>query len=182
MTAAARLDRMAMSGGGWSARGPLPSTLLRMHRDDRTHVLVTGGTAERRAAVARAFHDESPVCSGPLLIVDCSTQAARLDEALDCWLSILHRDSPENPLRAAERGTLFLDHVESLAPLPQRRLLAFAHALSDGALARWAGRLTTGSAHPLEVAVASGSLLPELFDCLDQVRIALAPSAPEAPR
>ncbi len=182
MTAAARLDRMAMSRGGWSARGPLPSTLLRMHRDDRTHVLVTGGTAERRAAVARAFHDQSPVCSGPLLVVDCSTQAARLDEALDCWLSILHRDSPDNPLRAAELGTLFLDHVETLAPLQQRRLLAFARALSDGALAHWAGRLTTGCTHPLEGAGAGGSLLPELFDCLDQVRITLAPSSNEAPR
>lgn len=182
MTAAARLDRMAMSGGGWSARGPLPSTLLRMHRDDRTHVLVTGGTAERRAAVARAFHDESPVCSGPLLIVDCRTQAVRLDEALDCWLSILLRDSPDNPLRPAERGTLFLDHVDSLSALQQRRVLAFARALSDGALAHWAGRLTTGSAHPLEAAVANGRLMPELFDCLDQIRIALAPSSTEAPR
>ncbi len=152
-----------------------------MHRDDRTHLLLTGGTAVRRATVARAFHDESPVRCGPLLSVDCSTDAGRLDEALTCWLSVLRRDSPQNPLRAAERGTLFLDHIDLLEPPTQRRVLAFARALGDGALALWAGRLTTGSAIALEGAVARGGFLPELFDCLDQVRISLAPASSENP-
>lgn len=178
MTAAASLDLMA-AVGGWAARGPLPSTLLRMHRDDRTHVLVTGGTASRRAAVARAFHDESPVRSGPLFILDCSRDTTRLDEALACWLSVVRRDSPDNPLRAVERGTLFLDQIDQLDHRLQRRLLGFACALSDGTLAQWAGRLTTGSTRTLEEAVAGGRLLPALFDCLDQVRIALAPVHPE---
>ncbi len=146
-----------------------------MHRDNRTHLLVTGGSASRRLSVTRAFHDEGPVQSGPLLIVECSSDTRGLSDALDCWLSASRRDAPENPLRAAERGTLFLDNIATLDLSLQRRLFAFAQALGDRSLDRWVGRLATGAPQPLEVAIAAGRFLPELLDCLDQVRISLEP-------
>lgn len=165
----------------WTVRGPLPSTLLRLHRHSFMHVLVMGGSDERRAAVALAFHRESPLRAGPFVRVDCAQEEPLLEAALDCWLSAVARHAAGNPLLAAERGTLFLDRVDGLGVAAQRRLLAFLRAVGSGACPSWAGRITAGSPNPVEEAVVGGRFLPALFDCLDKVRVVLGVARSGAP-
>jgi len=165
----------------WIASGPRPSALLRLHRHSLAHVLVMGGTAERRAAMARAFHVESPLRAGPFLCVDCGHDEPAVQRAIRCWLSSIDRHSSDNPLRASERGTLFLDRIEELSEETQRLLLALVRAHASGVSDAWAGRLATGSAVELERAVAGGRFLSSLFDCLDKVRIVLGPQPLERP-
>jgi DNA-binding NtrC family response regulator len=161
----------------WVARGPRPSTLLRQNRNSLTPVLVQGGTAARRATMARAFHEQSPVHAGAFSALDCAHEESLLASALRCWLSVIERGSPDNPLRACSHGTLFLDHIECLSPETQRLLhLLLCHREEDTGCAR----LTVGSHVDLDEAVANGTFLPELLDGVDKIRIVLFASPEEA--
>lgn len=161
----------------WVARGPRPSTLLRQNRNSLTPVLVQGGTAERRATMARAFHEQSPVHAGTFSALDCRHDEALLASALRCWLSVIERSSPANPLRACSHGTLFLDHIESLSRETQRLLhLLLCHRDESAGCAR----LTVGSHTDLDEAVANGAFLPELLDSVDKIRIALFATTEDA--
>jgi DNA-binding NtrC family response regulator len=173
------------SNTGLSAEGgehEAPSAeVVRPHRDSLTNVLVVGGTAERREQVARAFHMESPLRSGAFVRVDCAREESRLRSALREWTGAAPA-SELNPLRAAERGTLFLDAVEHLSADSQGLLLAFARRLQSEAHGteepQGAGRLVTGNPTGLAPAVSEGRFLAALLDALDKVRVQLEDVTP----
>lgn len=163
----------------WSSRGPRPTAIIHKHRAGLHHVLVSGGSADRRAAIARAFHDQSALAAGALVTIDASLEAAGLEVALLDWLAPPPPVRAGDPLRLSARGTLYIDRVECLSAGGQRRLLAFVGSAERGTTGSWAGRLIVGSAIALEEEVAGGRFLSSLFDTLDKVRVHLGPSVEE---
>lgn len=159
-------------------RGRRSARLQPFHRHGLTHVLILGGDAGDRRATALTIHAESLLRSGPLVSLDCATEADRLARALDAWMTD-STDSSDLSLMAAERGTLFLDRVERLPDTAQARLLAFV-AHRAGAMTtldrRWGGRLICGSGDDLDALARSGRFLLPLLDCLDKVRVSLEPA------
>ena len=160
-----------------SGDSPAPHAgLLRLHRRSLINVLVMGATRVEREDVARAFHQDSPLRSGPFVRVDCSVDEERLCRALHTWMSGAF-DSSDSSLMVAERGTLYLENIDSLSSHAQRLLLTFvshhagARQFSDGA--SWGGRLVAGSGAHLGDQVMEARFLEPLYDCLDKARIEL---------
>ena len=154
--------------------------LLRLHRHSLMHVMVLGGTAEEREQVAFEFHRESPLRLGPFVVVDCVREESRLLGALECWMAQVSRAQSGNPLRAAARGTLYLDSIDEMSHRIQRALLTFADrfgCVDEGPDdAEWAGRLIVGSAADPAHAVAEGRFLAALYDHLDKIRVEMGPA------
>lgn len=149
--------------------------LLPFHRHGLTHVLILGGDAAERRATALSIHAESVLRSGAFVCLDCAAEAPRLARALDAWMTD-SIDSSDPPLMAAERGTLFLDRIESLPAATQRRLLAFVSHRAGATTEidrRWGGRLICGAEADLDALAADGLFLLPLLDCLDKARISL---------
>jgi DNA-binding NtrC family response regulator len=97
--------------------------------------------------------------------------------ALQSWASPSAGEPLGDPIRAAQRGTLFIDSVTSLSRDTQRLMLAFLKnsmnvACADGG-DPWVGRFAVGNAEHLSVAVSEGRFLPDLYDSLDKVRVEL---------
>jgi DNA-binding NtrC family response regulator len=138
---------------------------------------VLGGTDEQRLAVARAFHEASPLRGGPFVAVDCARDELRLLRALQSWLMPEDAQPGANPLRESEGGTLFLDSVACLSASTQRQLLALARRLQQDPadLQGEPGpfRLEVGNAEDLAEAVAQRSFSAALYDCLDKIRVDL---------
>jgi DNA-binding NtrC family response regulator len=163
----------------WSARGPRPSVLIQRHRTTLTHVLLLGGTDERRLAVARAFHDHSPLGRGAFVRVDARASDEALSQCLHAWLGDAAPDpAATDPVRDSARGTLFIDHVAALDAVAQRRLLRFVAAVDGGRTPQWAGRFIVGAPAALEEEVSGGRFLADLLDTLDRIRIELRSSPP----
>lgn len=154
--------------------------LLRLHRHSLLNLLVSGGSAHDRALVGLEFHQASSLRVGPFLPIDCRRDDARVRASLQSWLTRANHSAPDNPLRAAARGTLFLDSIEALAYSTQRLLLLFADGFAHAGPAHdggdWAGRLMVGSAEDLLVAVADGRFLAALHDHLDKIHVDLGPT------
>ena len=157
--------------------------LLRLHRHSLINLLVCGGTAEERRGVGLEFHRASPLRIGPFVSIDCRYDGPRVHASLESWLACASRSPQDNPLRAAARGTLFLDSIEALSSSTQRLLLLFANGSAlparDESGVDWAGRLIVGSVEDLLVAVANGRFLAALQDHLDKIRVDLGPSRQE---
>jgi DNA-binding NtrC family response regulator len=156
-----------------------PARLLRLHRHSLSNLIVLGGTGAERLAVARAFHRASPLRGAPFLGLDCGGEEPRLRCALQIWLLPETGGPWANPLHDCECGTLFLDSVGCLSSATQRLLLLFARRLhGDRTGARdepGPCRLAVGSAEDLGGAVEERRFSPALYDCLDKIRIELAP-------
>ncbi len=160
----------------WGEGGPRLAEIVQLHRHSLMNVLLTGGSAQGRAALARTLHDSSPVASGPFVRLDC-----REDELLLAASLRLRRSSAAgrafDPLRACARGTLYLDRVEALSRDTQRLLAATLGEPTEGAPA-WVGRLIAGCGVELMGACDEGQFLRELFDVLDKVSWVLDPESP----
>jgi DNA-binding NtrC family response regulator len=125
--------------------------------------------------VALSFHRESPLNHGPFVALDCRSEESRLRSALQALLAKTAPDPGPDPIRAAWGGTLFLDEVEALSADTQRLLLCFAKQSLGGSVAAEAGcpvRLTAGASESPDAAT-SWSLLPELHDEIDKIRVDL---------
>ena len=156
--------------GGQSSRPP--AELLKLHRHSLTTLLVIGGQAVERRAVALSFHRASPVVKGPFVWVDCRHEEARLRSSLQALMADAAPDPGPDPVRAAWSGTLFLDQIDALSKECQQLLLWFAqHTLggSIGAESGWPVRLAAGVEHDPDVL----SFLPELRDEVDKIRVDL---------
>jgi DNA-binding NtrC family response regulator len=154
----------------------VPRALVRLHRHSLSHILVLGGDAGERAAVARSFHNESPMRSGPFVSLNCRLDEPTLRIALRCWLTATGRETCANPLWSAERGTLYLESVGRLSMGTQRQLLAFASqqtTLPSGCGSRWVGRLAVGNDEDPWDLVAQHRFLGALADVLDKIRVEL---------
>ena len=153
-----------------------PAELLRMHRHSLTSLLVIGGQAVDRRAVAYSFHRESPMKQGPFIALDCRFDESRLRPALQAVLTDTAPDPGPDPVRAAWCGTLFLDNVEALPDDTQRLLLCFAQHTLGGSVAEsggWPVRIAAGAREGTATAFPS-VFLPELYDEIDKIRVDLA--------
>jgi DNA-binding NtrC family response regulator len=149
-----------------------PAELIKLHRHSLTTLLVIGGQAMERRAVAISFHRSSDVARGPFVAVDCRRDEARLRAALQALLADAAPDPGPDPVRAAWSGTLFLDEVSALSADCQRLLAWFAqHTLegSVGAEDGWPVRLAVGVTGDPDVL----SFIPELRDEVDKIRVDL---------
>jgi len=162
-------------GGG---RKP-PAELLRKHCHSLTTLLVFGGQAVDRRAVALSFHRSSRHKDGPFVAIDCRREESRLRSALQAVLNNTAPDPGPDPVRGAWCGTLFLDNVAALSNGTQRLLLWFARRTLGGSVAPEGAvpvRLATGSPEPLGAA-SPGTFIPELFDEIDKISIGLGVAA-----
>jgi DNA-binding NtrC family response regulator len=135
------------------------------------NVLVVGGDAAARAEVAEAFHRESPLRSGSLVVVDAVREGDSLLAALRAWTSGTTAAVPVR-LAISERGTLFIDSIDGLQPEAQRRLRELIDQGLESNPAR-PGRFIVGSFEDPAVAVSEGTFSAALYDNLDKVRIEL---------
>lgn len=150
-----------------------PACLLRLHRHSLASILVTGGTAREREAMARAFHHTSPLRDRPFMTLDCGRDEATLRRALRSWFMSASGLVEPNPLREVGGGTLFLDRLERLAAQAQQQLLVLARCIQDGLGAEenpMPARLAAGSASLL-LDDAAKRVAPGLLDYLDKIRV-----------
>ncbi len=153
-----------------------PAKLLRLHRHSLTSLLVTGGQAKTRRAVALSFHDAGPLRRGPFVHVDCGRDEPRLRSALEACLTQTATENGPGPVLAAWGGTLFLDRIASLSLDSQRLLLCLLDRASPAGGAAhegWPLRFSAGDAGDLAPSVAEGRFLPSLHDGLDKIRVEL---------
>ncbi len=150
-----------------------PASLLRLNRHSLAPILIVGGRGAEREAVARAFHQESPLTGFPFLAMDCHYDARTLERALDCWLLPASHPKVFNPLVGVEGGMLFLDRLECLPPVTQQRVLLLLRRVGDEADA-------AGTSLPRRLAAGSRWYVPsnygrrldaELLDALDKIRV-----------
>ncbi|HST01073.1 MAG TPA: sigma 54-interacting transcriptional regulator [Usitatibacter sp.] len=148
-----------------------PARLLRLHRNDLTSLLILGGYPAARLDVVRAFHAESPVRHGRLVVVDARREEASLFQALEAWVAA-RPIQRQCPIGSSDGGTLFIDGIQALGPLTQRMLLAFSKQVCDpDGEEHWVGRLAAGNDQPLSDAVSDGRFSLALLDALDKVRV-----------
>ena len=92
-------------------------------------ILITGETGTGKEIIARLIHEPARVKRGPFVPFNCSAIPRELVESQ----LFGHRrgaftgatDAFPGVIRAAERGTLFLDEVGDLDPAVQPKLLRF---------------------------------------------------------
>jgi len=149
-----------------------PADFIELHSHSLTTLLVIGGQAIERRAVAISFHGSSDVSSGPFVAVDCRREGERLHSALQALLADTAPDPGPDPIRAAWSGTLFLEEADALSVECQRMLAWFAQHTLEGAVGAEGG-------WPIRLAVGvSGDpdglhFIPELRDEIDKLRIDL---------
>lgn len=155
-----------------------PARLLRLHRHSLVSILVTGGTAREREAMAHAFHRTSPLRDRPFMALDCGHDESTLRRALQGWLLAANGVPHPNPLRDVEGGTLFLDRLERLSAPAQRQLLVLARHIQGhpGTAANLPARLAVGTAASL-LDAPRAEIAPELLDCLDKIRVQVGAAA-----
>ncbi len=147
-------------------------------------VLVSGDTGVGKEVVARALHAMSPRSGGPFIAVNCGAIPESLIEsqlfghekgAFTGAYQVHH-----GFFERAEKGTLFLDEVNSLPLVAQTRLL---RVLQDGKFERVGGkhalhtdtRIVAASNRGLEQMVQSGEFRKDLYYRLNVVPIHIPP-------
>lgn len=142
----------------------------------RANVFIMGENGTGKHACAEAIHRASPRSSAPFVTVSCHAMAPEQierhifgDPAADVTAS-----SGPCALRAADRGTLFLDEVGALPLALQSRLLRF---LQSGMVGRTLVdvRLICSSSRPMLAALASGEFREDLYYRLAVVPLELPP-------
>ncbi|MFN8588282.1 MAG: hypothetical protein U0704_10840 [Candidatus Eisenbacteria bacterium] len=150
----------------------LPASLLRLHRHGRANLLVTGGGAEQRLAVAQAFHRCSPIAREAFVFLDGARDEAQLEVLLQSWLLVSARADGAG----ARIGTLYVDSLGALSSTAQRSLLLVARRL-DGRLELaphdGPARLMAGDRTHLVRASHDGRVSDALLDHLDKIRVEL---------
>ena len=166
-------------------QGVPSASLLKLNRNALSNLLVVGGAAAERAAIAGALHRDSRLRGRPFCVTCAGLYEGLLRRSLLSWLG---HDANEPPL-ACERGTLFVDDVCALPDDIQRLLLALACRLdgvpADAREGPGPSRLAAGSPGEPIAAVSSGRLLAELHDSLDKMTVHLgtvAGAIGQAPR
>src|SRR5256884_55442 len=101
--------------------------LIRMAASTEAQVLIEGETGTGKELVARAIHALGRRAAGPFVPVNCAAVPETLAEAefFGHTRGAFTGALQERPgmLQLADRGTLFLDEVEDLAPALQAKLL-----------------------------------------------------------
>ena len=146
--------------------------------------LVIGRSAGERESVARAVHRAQCGVESPFLRVGCGQEESLLRQELKSWLAGASGESSPRLLTRLERGSLFLDRIESLGAPTQALLLEFLARIQEAGPrgsgesssdAAWKGQLVVGSEESLTRFVKAGGFDPALARRLDRIRIVLNP-------
>jgi DNA-binding NtrC family response regulator len=136
------------------------------------HVLLQGEVGTGKALAARAIHDHSARARGPFIALACE----RLSDLAFSAEALV--GAPVNPpgmrsqgaLDDADRGTLFLENIESLSAKLQAQL---GQALSEGTPSDF--RLIASTSANLQDLATQGRLRPELLNHLSQSQLFMLP-------
>jgi DNA-binding NtrC family response regulator len=147
-------------------------------------ILITGETGTGKEVIARLIHQHSKVKRGPFVPFNCSAMPRDLVESQ----LFGHRrgaftgamDSFPGVIRAAERGTLFLDELADLDPATQPKLLRFlesaeVHPVGDIRPQRVSVRVVAATNADLDELVAQGRFRRDLFYRVGVARLELPP-------
>jgi len=146
--------------------------------------LVIGRSAGERESVARAVHRAQCGAERPFLRVGCAQEESLLRQELKSWLAGPSGESSPRLLTRLERGSLFLDRIETLGAPTQALLLEFLTRIQEAGPKGsgesssdppWKGQLVVGSEVALSGVVKAGGLDPALAHRLDRIRIVLNP-------
>ncbi len=147
-------------------------------------VVITGETGTGKELVARALHYAGPRASHPFVAVNCGSMPDSLleDELFGHERGAFTdaRAAREGLLVHAERGTLFLDEVDSLTPRAQVALLRVLQdktfrALGSTRERRVDVRFVAATNTPLRALVQAGSFRSDLFYRLCVLMVELPP-------
>ncbi len=168
-------------------RSPRMAELLRIaERLGATNlpILLSGETGTGKEVIARLIHESSAVKRGPFVPFNCAAVPRELVESQ----LFGHRrgaftgatDAFPGVIRAAERGTLFLDEVGDLDPGTQPKLLRFLesgeiHPIGDVRAQRVNVRIVAATNVDLEGLAADGRFRRDLFYRIGVARISLPP-------
>lgn len=147
-------------------------------------VLITGETGTGKEMVGRAIHYLSPRAGKPFIPVNCGAIPVDLLEnelfGHERGAFTGAAGSRNGLIKEAEKGTLFLDEVDSLPLLAQVKLLRFLQdkeyrPLGSTKMIKGDVRIIAASNASLEEAVAAGTLRRDLYYRLNVVPIVLPP-------
>ena len=150
----------------------------------RSPVLITGETGTGKEIVARSIHALSPEHDEPFLAVNLSAVPPNMvaselfgHERGSFTGAEKRRDGV---LRAAGRGTVFLDEIGELSPAVQIQLLRAlenheVQPLGSDRAARFQARVLTATHRDLEAAIDTGDLREDLFYRINVLRISIPP-------
>ena len=158
-------------------------SLLRELADTDVPILITGETGSGKEAVARVLHEQSRRKNQPFVVVDCAALPENiLETELFGTSSVIAGMTRRIPgrLDLAQRGTLFLDNVDSLTLAGQAKLLravADKHvdSMGNGDVSAPQIRVLAASFRNLATLVASGDFRSDLFFRLNTVTLQLPP-------
>jgi Nif-specific regulatory protein len=158
--------------------------------DTNTTVLISGETGSGKELVARAIHENSRRCKGPLIQVNC---AAMPDTLLESELfghekgaftgAVTRR---RGRFEEAQSGTIFLDEVGELSPIAQAKLLRVLQEkefqpLGSPRTVKVDVRVVASTNKDLEKEVSMGSFRSDLFYRLNVFPIYLPPLCERGP-
>jgi DNA-binding NtrC family response regulator len=151
------------------------------------NVLIEGEEGTGKELTARAIHDGSLVREGPFVLVDCRAQARQLSELFGHRRGAFDGAYEDRPgaIELAERGTLFLRHVDALSAEVQPHLL---RALESGTVKRMGDptsrdvkfRVVASCRTPLSEQVEAGKFREELYERLAVIKLRLPPLSERA--
>jgi two-component system response regulator HydG len=150
-------DSSVPSAAAFEASSPAMQRFGRVLVEAAQHsvpVLLVGERGTGKTTFARALHAMSARSSQPFVRVDCPAASPELAAHV----------------RAARRGTLFLDEVAELPPATQASVLRFLHGSRS-----LPARLVASTRHDLEAEMAGGRFRKDLFYRLDVLEIRIPP-------
>jgi len=147
-------------------------------------VLITGETGTGKEVVARAIHSAGPARDEPFVAVNLAAVPEAMAESelfgheRGAFTGAERRR--EGLLRAAGRGTVFLDEVAELAAASQAKLLRAVEArevqpLGSDAAVPFEARLVAATHRNLESRVAEGTFREDLYYRLNVIHVHLPP-------
>lgn len=149
---------------------------LRM-ADNEAAILLIGEPGSGKSLFAHYLHAHSPRHKGPFVRVNMASLAPESHEA-----TLFGKDSPTEiqpgALRQAHEGTLFLNGIEALNPLSQRRLYGLIDseiAISTARQASSFPRLIAATRIDLAQMASSGRFLKDLYYRLSALLLSIPP-------
>jgi len=147
--------------------GPGPAFEAQLYRlaPSRVTVLLVGGSAPLKDAVARALHERSPRREQPFVRFDCHGLAA---EVVECGLfgGPAHAPTVSGAIHATDAGTLYVATVDQLPLLTQPRFLRFLDQERNT-------RVIASTDTDLAVQVEAGNFRLDLAERLSLVELVL---------
>ncbi|MDI6807462.1 MAG: sigma 54-interacting transcriptional regulator [Candidatus Eisenbacteria bacterium] len=152
--------------------------LLQRSSKSLSNVLIMGENKAVRLVIAFSFHSRGRTSRLPFLATDCKNFLGELKEKLIDGLDGKDRNAGHvSPVTWGVSGTTFLDEADEISVSEQKLFLEFVKERERQkflSVHSPIGRLVIGSGKNLEDLCRWGKFLPELYDCLNKVKVNLA--------